>query len=128
VRASLIHRSELADVLGIHTSEAADLVANLECGIPYHDTHGEERLYLMAASAIEGLPTTPASDGASAQPDAGRFATDDLAVVVKEAFTTTLRQRGADIAADRLSLLDADQASEAYFGPTGDLIEDTLGR
>jgi hypothetical protein len=128
VRASLIHRDEVADVLGVHTSEAADRVANLDRGIPYSDVLGEERLYLLTASAIGGLtqllPRMPSPTGARRR-DRGA---DDLAVVVKEAFTATLRQRGAGIAADRLAVLDADQAWEAYFVPTVDRIEDTLAR
>lgn len=50
----------------------------------------------------------------------------DLSVVVQDAFVATLHQRGADLAADRLSALDADQAWDAYFGPLADRIQETL--
>lgn len=46
--------------------------------------------------------------------------------VIQDAFARTLRERGADLAADRLELLDADQAWESYFGPVADQIEETL--
>jgi hypothetical protein len=62
VRAGLIHRNELADLLGIHTNEAAAILADLGRGIPYQDTVGEEQLYLLAAAAVGGV-------GAPAAPD-----------------------------------------------------------
>jgi hypothetical protein len=46
--------------------------------------------------------------------------------LIKTAFVRTLRGRGADLAADRLELLDADQAWDSYFGPVTDQIEETL--
>lgn len=66
-----------------------------------------------------------ASVGASAR--AASSTPSDLAVVVQDAFVATLRERGSDLAADRLSLLDADQAWEAYFGPLADVMEQNLG-
>lgn len=127
VRARFIHRDELADVLGIAPGEAADLLSSLECGIPYQDDLGEERVYILSASAIHA-PRRPLTHGLDdGRTDAGS-GTDDLAVVVQEAITATLRQRGADLAAARLSSLDADQVWEAYFGPAVDRIEATLER
>ena len=45
---------------------------------------------------------------------------------VQEAFVQALRDRGADLAADRLSLLDPDAAWAAWFGPLVDELEDLV--
>ena len=46
---------------------------------------------------------------------------------VRDAFVSALRDRDADLAADRLSLLDPDEAWTNWFGPLLDRIEEVLG-
>jgi hypothetical protein len=55
VRAGYLETSELADILGIHSTEAAEIIEQLRRRIPYHDRLGEEDLYLIPAAAV-GAP------------------------------------------------------------------------
>lgn len=76
-----------------------------------HMSHDEQTDYIDAAGSLAAMVLEAARN---------------IDEQVKALFAATLRERGADLAADRLELLDADQAWDAYFGPVTDQIEETL--
>jgi hypothetical protein len=61
VRAGYLHSDELADVLGLDSGEAQEVIAALERGIPYSEPPGEyERIFVIPRAAVGLLDTEQA--------------------------------------------------------------------
>ncbi|HEV3071853.1 MAG TPA: hypothetical protein VGY76_10570 [Solirubrobacteraceae bacterium] len=61
VRAGYLHSDELADVLGLDSVEAQEVIAALEQGIPYSEPPGDhERIFVIPRAAVGLLDTEQA--------------------------------------------------------------------